>query len=142
MLLEYKPLRTLPFAKLGRFRLGKFSFKKTKPTDMNPKKFVLALWLAMPMAGCSDLPAYYWPSTVPSERPFAYHDTRLQYALVAGEEETLAKDFDMKLPPSLAERIVAGVDLPFTATMETIFWPFSAGIKAYAPIPEYQRSDK
>ena len=103
---------------------------------------VSALPLALLLTGCADLPTYTDPSTDPKQRPMAFHDTRLQYALVTGEDQTLVENFDMKLPPSMAERIVAGVALPFTAALETIYWPVSTGIKALAPVADYPKSAK
>ena len=82
------------------------------------------------------------PSTHSKERPLAYHDTRLQYALLTGDTETLANDFKMKLPPSIAERVVAGSVLPLTAAIDTLFWPVSTGIKTYAPSADYPNSAK
>ncbi len=82
-------------------------------------------------AGCASL-----PSPTAAERPMSFHDTRLQYALVAGEDDILKRDFDMRLPPSLVERIVAGAVLPFTAASEAAFYPFAAGIKAWAPLQQ------
>jgi len=70
----------------------------------------------------------------------AFHDTRLQYALLTDDKESLTKDFAMALPPSWAERTVAGVVLPFTAATEAVFFPFAAGINALAPAPEYPHS--
>jgi hypothetical protein len=101
-----------------------------------------ALPLAMCLAGCADWPSSNWPSPDPHQRPLAFHDTRLQYALVTGDDETLAKGFAMKLPPSMAERVVAGAALPITVASEAVFWPFATGIKAWAPTPDYARSAK
>jgi hypothetical protein len=108
----------------------------------NLKHAVTALPLAMSLAGCADWPSSHWPSPDPQQRPLAFHDTRLQYALVTGEDETLAKDFAMKLPPSMAERIVAGAVLPLTVASEAVFWPFFTGIKTLAPTPDYASSAK
>lgn len=83
--------------------------------------------LPLLLSACAQLP----PTS--NEPPAAFHDTRLQYALVAGDDATLAKDFGMKLPPSWVERAAAGAVLPFTATTEAVFFPLSAGIKAFAP---------
>lgn len=90
--------------------------------------------IAMLLLGCEPL----HPDM--QRRPMAFHDTRLQYALVTGEDETLVREFDMRLPPSMTERIVAGGVLPFTAAMETVTWPFSMAIKTWAPDPEYRQS--
>jgi len=106
---------------------------------MKTFKFAIAAVfpLAMSLPGCAN-----WPSTDPQERPVSFHDTRLQYALVTGEDETLVKDFNMKLPPSMAERFVAGAVLPVTAATETLFWPFFTAIKTLAPAPDYENSAK
>ena len=111
---------------------------------MNKLKFAVAAVLpfAMSLAGCADWPSSNWPSPDPQQRPLAFHDTRLQYALVTGGDATLAKDFAMRLPPSMAERIVAGVVLPFTLASEAVFWPFSTGIKTLAPTADYGSSAK
>ena len=95
--------------------------------------FTALLSIAMSLAGCASGPSYQWPLSDPQERPLAFHDTRLQYALVTGDDDTLTKDFAMKLPPSMTERIVAGAVLPFSVASETAFWPFFTGIKALAP---------
>ena len=99
--------------------------------------------LAIMLTACvnSVIPANS-PSTDSNERPLAYHDTRLQYALLTGADETLAKDFKMRLPPSMAERVMAGAVLPFTAAIDTLFWPVSTGIKTYAPSADYPNSAK
>lgn len=86
------------------------------------------IFAAIPLAGCASLP----PADM-ANPPVAFHDTRLQYALVAGDDAALAKDFGMKLPPSWAERAVAGAVLPFTAASEAAFFPFFTGIKTLAP---------
>ena len=87
------------------------------------------------LAGCASLA----PVDLPNP-PMAFHDTRLQYALLAGDDAMLAKDFAMRLPPSWVERAVAGVVLPFTAATETVFFPFATGINAFAPTQDYPRS--
>ena len=87
------------------------------------------------LSGCA-----YLPSEDSKEPPMAFHDTRLQYALVRGDEETLAQDFHMKLKPSMAERVVAGTVLPFTVASEVAFWPFFTGIKALSPTQQHESS--
>ncbi len=81
------------------------------------------------LAGCADLA----PVADTANPPTAFRETRLQYALVAGDQAALAKDFGMKLPPSWAERVVAGVVLPVTAASEAAFFPVFVGIKTMAP---------
>ena len=87
------------------------------------------------LSGCA-----YLPSEDSKEPPMAFHDTRLQYALVAGNRETLAHDFHMKLQPSMVERVVAGTVLPFTAASEAAFWPFLTGIKSLSPPQQHDIS--
>lgn len=89
----------------------------------------------LPLAACSSL-----PKLDTQDPPRVFHDTRLQYALLTGDGAALVKDFDMKLPPSWTERVVAGVVLPFTAATETAFFPFATGINALAPRQDYPRS--
>ncbi|MFM8331264.1 MAG: hypothetical protein ACKN9T_06215 [Candidatus Methylumidiphilus sp.] len=95
---------------------------------MSANRIASMLLAAGPMlAGCAGL------APADGDPPLAFHDTRLQYALASGDNATLAQDFNMKLPPSWAERIVAGGVLPFTAVTETAFYPVAAGIAAFAP---------
>ncbi len=70
----------------------------------------------------------------------SFYDTRLQYALVTGDGETLRRDYYMNLPPSWVERVAAGVMLPWTAASEAVIWPFLAGIKAYSQNPSHGSS--
>lgn len=69
----------------------------------------------------------------------AFHDTRLQAALLADDRETLRRDFAMAAPPGLAERSVAAFVLPFTAATEVAFYPLWASMQAStklgAPVP-------
>ena len=108
----------------------------------NKAKLVCAILLpvAMSLTGCASGPSYQWPLANPQQRPLAFHDTRLQYALVMGDNDTLTKDFTMKLPPSMAERIVAGAVLPLTLATEAAFWPVFTGIKALAPSQDNPKS--
>ena len=101
---------------------------------------VAVLTLSMSLTGCAGKPAYHWPLSDPEQRPLAFHDTRLQYALLMGDNDTLVKDFAMKLPPSMVERIVAGAVLPLTIATETAFWPVFTGIKALAPSQDKSKS--
>lgn len=91
-------------------------------------KTLISAAVPMLLAGCASLPA-----VDSKEPPTAFHDTRLQYALVTGETETLRQEFGMALPPSWAERVAAGAVLPVTAATEAAFWPVFIGIKAFAP---------
>jgi hypothetical protein len=107
---------------------------------MKNLQHAVAAALAMSLAGCADWPSSHWPSPDPQQRPLAFHDTRLQYALVTGDDETLVKGFAMRLPPSMVERIVAGAALPLTVASEAMFWPFFTGIKTLAPTADYASS--
>lgn len=91
----------------------------------------VSLLAAALLAGCASL-----PSLDTENPPQAFHDTRLQYTLLVGDEAALAKDFDMKLPPSWAERVAAGVALPLTAATETVFFPVASAIDHFAPAQE------
>ncbi|MGX2040597.1 hypothetical protein ACWJKU_10765 [Methylocaldum sp. MU1018] len=83
----------------------------------------LLVSIAMPVfAGCAALDA------AGTGRPLAFHDTRLQYALLTDDRETLGKDFDMHTDPTFGERLVAGAVLPFDVAIETLFWPVSCAI--------------
>ncbi|WP_026611902.1 hypothetical protein [Methylocaldum szegediense] len=79
----------------------------------------------MALAGCTSL------SVTGSDRPMAFHDSRLQYALLTNDRATLKKDFEMHLEPSPTERIVAGLMLPFGGAVDTVFWPVSYAITRY-----------
>jgi uncharacterized protein YceK len=90
--------------------------------------FVRALLVSMAMTtltGCTSL------SLSGTDRPMAFHDTRLQYALLTDDREKLRRDFDMFTEPTFTERAVAGLVLPFGAAIETLFWPVSYGITSY-----------
>ncbi len=80
------------------------------------------------------------PSNASNEPPEAFYDTRLQYALITDDRETLKRDYYMSLPPSWVERVAAGVMLPWTAAGEAVFWPFFTGIKAYSQSQSYGAS--
>ncbi len=101
---------------------------------MKPLNFGIA-FVALLLAGCSSLSL-----DASQDRPMSFHDTRLQYALITGDSETLRRDFYMNLPPSWVERVAAGVMLPWTAASEAAIWPISTGIKALAPGQTYQHS--
>lgn len=63
--------------------------------------------------------------------PLAFHDTRLQFALLTDDRQMLREDFQMAGEPTMTERVVSGCVLPFTASTELLFWPVSTSIKAY-----------
>ncbi len=77
---------------------------------------------AMALVGCTSL------GVTGYDRPMAFHDSRLQYALLTNDRATLEYDFEMHLEPSLTERIMAGFVLPFGGTVDTVFWPVSYAI--------------
>jgi len=86
---------------------------------------VLLVSMAMTLTGCNTL------GPTGTDRPMAFHDTRLQYALLTEDRETLGRDFDMHVEPTFGERAAAGLALPFGAAVETLFWPVSYAITAY-----------
>lgn len=57
--------------------------------------------------------------------------TRLQYAILIEDQEALRRDFDMNPDRIWVERTVAGLSLPFSAAVETLFLPVSYGISSY-----------
>lgn len=93
----------------------------TKPSKLTVSTFVFVL------AGCVMEPA----TPDRPAQPMAFHNTRLTYALMADDEETLRKDFQMKTRPSWVERTVAGIGLLAAGGMETVTWPVFAGFRAY-----------
>lgn len=95
---------------------------------MKTSKLLIFASILPVLAGCTTLTRIN-DDTNP---PLAFHDTLMQYALLTGESATLSKNFGMK-PPSLPERIVAGVVLPITAATEATFFPFFTGIKTESP---------
>jgi hypothetical protein len=64
-------------------------------------------------------------------QPMAFHNTRLAYALMTDDEETLQRDFQMKTHPTWVERTFAGIGLLTASGMETVTWPVFAGFRAY-----------
>jgi hypothetical protein len=87
-------------------------------------RFSALLGSCLLLSGCATAPA----TGSGAERPVLFHDTLLQYALLTDDRETLNKDFQMAAEPSPIERVVAGAVLPFTVTIETLYWPVSAAI--------------
>jgi uncharacterized protein YceK len=90
-----------------------------------PIRVLLVSMMAMTTVGCNSL------SLTGTDRPMAFHDTRLQYALLTNDQEMLGKDFDMHIEPSISERALAGLVLPFGAAIETVTWPIGYGITTY-----------
>jgi len=90
------------------------------------------------LAGCATAPV----AESGAERPMLFHDTLLQYALLTDDRQMLQKDFQMASEPTPVERVVAGAVLPFTATIETLYWPVSASIKSYLAEGDSRRNEK
>jgi len=88
-------------------------------------RVLLASMAIMTLTSCTSL------SLSGTDRPMAFHDTRLQYALLTDDREMLKNDFDMHTEPTISERAAAGLVLPFSAAIETVFWPVSYVITTY-----------
>ncbi|HYE33952.1 hypothetical protein [Methylocaldum sp.] len=86
---------------------------------------LLFLMATINLTGCATL------SLTGTDRPMAFHDTRLEYALLTKDRDTLRKDFDMYIEPTFSERAMAGLVLPFNGAIETLFWPVSYAIATY-----------
>lgn len=100
------------------------SFSKTivkKPSKLAISSLVFFL------AGCGMEPA----TPDRPAQPMAFHNTRLTYALMTDDEETLRRDFQMKTRPTWVERTFAGIGLLVASGMETVTWPVFAGFRAY-----------
>lgn len=65
-------------------------------------------------------------------QPADFPDTRLQYAILTNDRESLVRDFRMNPGRGWIERIAAGVALPFAAATETAFWPVYYGFSSAA----------
>jgi hypothetical protein len=76
------------------------------------------------LAGCAA------PGAGEDRRPLAFHDTRLQYAILAGDREILRKDFRMNPDRTPVERGIAAFALPVTAATEALFWPVFHGLSS------------
>jgi hypothetical protein len=63
-------------------------------------------------------------------QPADFPDTRLQYAILTEDRESLQKDFRMNPDRALVERVLAGFALPFAAATETAFWPVYYGFSS------------
>ena len=63
-------------------------------------------------------------------QPADFPDTRLQYAILTGDRESLAQDFHMNPERGWIERVTAGAALPFAAATETAFWPVYYGFSS------------
>jgi len=79
--------------------------------------------LALLLPACSSTPL------LRSEAPASYYDTRLQWAVLS-EDRALLQQFQMNPERSLTERVVAGVQLPFAAAIETFTWPLGHALAA------------
>lgn len=61
----------------------------------------------------------------------AFHNTRLSYALLTNDVETLQRDFQMKTEPTEVTRVIAGILFLPAAGMETVTWPVFVGLRDY-----------
>lgn len=91
-----------------------------------PSKLAISALMCL-LAGCGAEPA----TPDRPAQPMAFHNTRLTYALMTDDEETLQRDFRMKTRPNWVERAFAGIGLLAASGMETVTWPVFAGFRAY-----------
>jgi hypothetical protein len=75
------------------------------------------------------------PDVGRSGRPIAFHDTRLQYAVLTDDRVALQRQFQMAPNRLMVERIIAGAQLPFAAAIETVTWPLTYGLSSYLDEP-------
>ena len=66
-----------------------------------------------------------------TDTPMAYQTTRLQYGILANDQNILKQDYKMQKTTGITERVVAGVALPFSAAVETVFLPFTYAFTTY-----------
>jgi uncharacterized protein YceK len=88
---------------------------------MRPPLSLSLIALVLGLAGCAT------PDVGRSGRPLAFHDTRLQYAVLTNDGEILRTEFNMNPDRTFTERAVAGLVLPWSAALETVFYPVSYG---------------
>jgi hypothetical protein len=79
------------------------------------------------LTACGTLPA----TPDAAEPPTAFHNTRLSYALLTDDDETLRRDFQMKTRPTWVTRVVASVLLLPAGGMEAMTWPVFVGLRGY-----------
>lgn len=92
--------------------------------ELQPFSRSLALGFLLLGTGCTTTTA-----TGPTAaHPAAYADTRLQYAVLTEDRETLAKEFRVNPERSPLERGFTALTLPFAAVGETVFWPVFYGL--------------
>jgi hypothetical protein len=96
------------------------------PTGHRAAFFWLGCCVAVALSGCAAT-----PSEKLGEGPYSFHDTRLQYALLIDDRNTLTSEFSMTTEPTLPARIAAGFVLPVSAAAEVASWPLSAAFRAY-----------
>jgi hypothetical protein len=86
------------------------------------------LYPASILAALLGLSACATPDLAHTGRPMAYHDTRLQYAILTEDRNTLTKEFQVNPDRTPLERGLTVVTLPFAAATETVFWPVFYGL--------------
>lgn len=84
----------------------------------------ILLVMVLNLSGCAT------PGVGRIGQPADFPDTRLQYAILTEDRESLQKDFRMNPDRTLTERILAGLALPFAAATETAFWPVYYGFSS------------
>jgi hypothetical protein len=99
----------------------------------HPSRALPALAGLLALAGCAT------PDLAHTGRPMAYHDTRLQYAILTEDRETLKHEFQVNPDRTPLERGLTAVTLPFAAATETVFWPVFYGLTYNLAEPEPAR---
>lgn len=80
------------------------------------------------LAGLLNLAGCATPDPSHSGRPMAYHDTRLQYAILTEDRAALKNDLQVNPDRTSLERGLTAFTLPFAAATETVFWPVFYGL--------------
>ena len=70
------------------------------------------------------------PTVDDGRPPMAFYDTRLQYAILTGDGESLQKDFKMNPERSWVERGRSALTLPFAAAIDAAFFPVFYGLSS------------
>lgn len=96
----------------------------------HPSRILSALAGLLALAGCAT------PDAGHTGRPMAYHDTRLQYAILTEDREALKHEFHVNPERAPLERGVTAFTLPFAAATETLFWPVFYGLTYNLAEPE------
>ncbi|CAL1239724.1 hypothetical protein [Candidatus Methylocalor cossyra] len=80
------------------------------------------LLIAIPyLSGCAT------PGLGQIDRPADFPISRLSYAILTEDRDTLRREYRLNPDRSWVERALAGFTLPFTAATETAFWPLYYG---------------